>query len=252
MSSAPKKTVALISGANTGIGLEVATQLAKTHGFHVIIGSRHVQAGRDAASALTKDGHAASSVQLDLTSDESIAAAASTIESEFGVLDVLINNAGILIDHVEGITDAYKGLTTRELFRQTFDTNVFGTACLTEAVLPLIRKSDFARIVFVSSIMGSLQESTNQENSWYSIDYKSYDASKAAFNMLALNYARILDGTGALVNVVCPGLVQTKLTNFHPYGTTVELGAQRIVQLATAGKDGETRTFSNRDGKIAW
>ncbi len=244
-----KKIIALISGANTGIGLAVATQLAKNHGYHVVIGSRNEAAGKEAAAALVTDGFAASSVQLDLCSDESIAAAVSWIEHEFGVLDVLINNAGILLDRVREGTEQ---LSTRELFSQTFGTNVIGTACLTEACLPLLRKSDFARLVFVSSRMGSLELSTNKETLYYNIDYKAYDSSKAALHMLALNYARILNDTGALVNVACPGLVQTKLTNYHAWGTSTDVGAQRIVELATAEKGGPTATFSDKDGSIPW
>lgn len=243
--AATKKTIALISGANTGIGLAVATQLARDHGYHVIIGSRNEAAGDEAATALVADGLTASSVQLDLSSDESITAAVSWIEKEFGVLDVLINNAGILIDHD-------KSLSTRELFTQTFNTNVIGTACLTEACLPLLRKSNFARLVFVSSRMGSLSLSTDKETLYYNIDYKSYDSSKAAVNMLALNYARILDDAGALVNVACPGLVKTKLTGNHPLGTSTDAGAQRIVQLATLEKGGPTATFSDIQGGIPW
>jgi NAD(P)-dependent dehydrogenase (short-subunit alcohol dehydrogenase family) len=247
-----KKTIALISGANTGIGRAVATQLAKDHGFHVIIGSRNEAAGNEVAAALVADGFAASAVQLDISSDKSIEAAVSWIEHEFGVLDVLINNAGILLDRPPESTDAHDRLSTRELFSLTFTTNVIGTACLTEACLPLLRKSDFARLVFVSSRMGSLAESKNKETIYYKIDYKAYDSSKAAVNMLALNYARILDDTGALVNVACPGLVQTKLTNYHAWGTSTDVGAQRIVQLATAVKGDPTATFSDRDGIIPW
>jgi NAD(P)-dependent dehydrogenase (short-subunit alcohol dehydrogenase family) len=241
------KTIALISGANAGIGLAVATQLAKDHGYHVIIGSRNAAAGKEAARALVADGFAASSVQLELTSDESIAAAVSQIEKEFGTMDVLVNNAGILLD-----TDPHKRLLTRELFTETLSTNVVGAACLTEACLPLLRKSTLPRLVFVSSRMGSLAESTNKDTVYYSADYKSYDCSKAALNMLALNYARILEDVGALVNVACPGLIQTKLTGFHEYGETTDVGAQRIVQLATAEKGGPTATFSDRNGSIPW
>jgi len=247
-----KETIVLISGANAGIGLAVATQLAKDHGYHVIIGSRKVAAGEKVAAALVADGFSATAVQLDVTSDESIIAATSWIEREFGVLDVLINNAGILLDYVPGLTDAYKSLSTRDLFNQTFSTNIIGVACLTEACLPLLRKSELPRLVFVSSRMGSLSEATNKSTMFYSLDYKAYDASKAALNMLALNYARILDNDGAMVNVACPGLVKTKLTNDHPYGSSTELGAQRIVQLATASKGGPTATFSDRDGSIPW
>jgi NAD(P)-dependent dehydrogenase (short-subunit alcohol dehydrogenase family) len=248
--AATKKTVALISGANAGIGLAVATQLAKDHGYHVVIGSRNEAAGKEVAKELVANGFAASSVQLDLSSDKSIEAAVSSIEQEFGVLDVLVNNAGILLDTLPQGAEGNK--SPRELFTLTFNTNLIGTACLTEACLPLLRKSEFARLVFVSSRMGSLAESKNKETLYYNIDYKAYDSSKAALNMLALNYARILEDTGALVNVVCPGLVQTKLTGFHEYGTTTDLGAKRIVELATAAKGGPTATFSDRDGNIPW
>ena len=246
----PKQTVVLISGANTGIGLAVATQLAKDHGYHVIVGSRKLSAGEEVASAIRADGHLASAVQVDVSSDESIAAAASAIERDFGVLDVLINNAGILLDYVPGLLEAHKGLSTRELFGRTFETNVVGVACLTEACLPLLRKSGAPRLVFVSSSMGSLAMSTDKSKVWYSIDYKAYDSSKAAFNMLALNYARILEEDGAMVNMVSPGLVQTKLTNNHPYGTSTEVGAKQIVELATASKGGPTATFFDNDGSV--
>ena len=247
-----KKTVALISGANCGIGLAVATQLTKDHGYHVIIGSRKAAAGEEVVAALVADGYSASSVQLDISSDESIAAATSWIEREFGVLDVLINNAGILLDYVPGAIEAHKGLSTRELFTQTCSTNLIGAACLTEACLPLLRKSALPRLLFVSSRMGSLSEATNKSTSFYSMDYKAYDCSKAALNMLALNYARILDDDGGMVNAVCPGLVKTKLTNNHPWGSSTELGAQRIVELATASKGGPTAEFSDRDGSVPW
>lgn len=252
MSSTTKKTTVLISGANSGIGLAAATQLAKDHGYHVIIGSRKLAAAEEVASTLTKNGFSASPIQLDITSDESITTALKSISVEFGVLDVLINNAGTLLDAVPGLPEENKNLTTRELFNKTYDTNVTGTAVLTEAFVPLLRKSENPRIVFVSSRMGSVSETTNKSAPYYNIDYKSYDCSKAALNMLALKYARILEPEGALVNVACPGLVQTKLTGMHPYGSSTELGAKRIVELATLAKGGFTATFSDRDGIVPW
>ena len=247
-----KPTVALVTGSNQGIGLAVANQLARDHGYHVIVGSRNAEAGEEVAAALVADGFSASSVQLDLSSDESIAAAASWIEGKFGSLDVLVNNAGVLLDYVPGVLEHYKDLSTRELFNRTFVPNVIGTACLTEACLPLLRKSELPRLVFVSSRMGSLAEATNKSTMFYNIDYKSYDSSKAALNMLALNYARILEPGGGLVNIACPGLVKTKLTNETPYGATPEVGAKRIVELATAVKGSPTATFSDMNGTISW
>lgn len=249
---ATKSTVALISGANTGIGLAVATQLAKDHGYHVIVGSRNMKAGEEVATALVADGYAASAVQLDLSSDVSIAAAISQLERDFGGLDVLINNAGVLLDRSSDDSELAIKLSTRELFDKTFSTNLVGAACLTEACLPLLRKSTVPRVVFVSSRMGSLGEAMNKSTPYYSTDYKAYDCSKSALNMLALNYARILEDEGAMVNVACPGLVKTKLTNHHPWGTSTEVGAQRIVELAVASKGGSTAQFSDRNGSIPW
>lgn len=100
--------------------------------------------------------------------------------------------------------------------------------------------------------MGSIAESYNKETLYYKIDYKAYDCSKAALNMLASQYARILEDAGALVNVACPGLVKTKATKFHPYGTSTEVGAKRIVELATIGKGGPHGTWSDSNGSIPW
>lgn len=238
--------ITLISGANQGIGLAVATRLAKEHGHHVIIGSRDAKLGPQVATSLQAEGYAASSVQLDLTSDASITAAFEAIDKQFGRLDVLINNAGILLD------TKIPEQSQRDLFTQTFTTNVAGTACLTEALLPLLRKSTQPRVVFVSSRMGSLAQATIRDTPFFAIDYKAYDASKAAVNMLALNYARILEDVGARVNAVCPGLVSSNLTNYIQYGTSTYEGAQRIVELATVDQDGPTATFSDKNGEIAW
>jgi NAD(P)-dependent dehydrogenase (short-subunit alcohol dehydrogenase family) len=246
------KTIALISGANQGIGLAAATRIAREFGYQVIIGSRNAENGAKEAAKLRTEGLAVDSVQLDLASDESIERAADYISSKYGKLDVLVNNAGILID--VGVAKANPELPTRELFEKTFSTNVTGTACLTEAMIPLLRKSDQRpRLVFVSSIMGSITESLDQTTAWYEGEYRAYDASKAAANMLAVNYNRILRDVRARVNVACPGLVATNLTKYTAYGSTPEDGARRIVQLATLAEDDETTgTFSNVHGGIAW
>jgi NAD(P)-dependent dehydrogenase (short-subunit alcohol dehydrogenase family) len=240
------KTITLISGANQGIGLATATALARDHGHHVIIGSRNSEAGAKVAKSLTDKGYAASSVQLDLTVESSINAAANYVAKTFGHLDVLINNAGILIDS----SDKYKD--THDLFTQTFTTNVIGTAVLTEAVLPLLRKSTLPRIVFVSSRMGSSTLSKDSTTPWYALECKAYDASKAALNVLGLNYARILAPDGGKVNIVCPGLVATNLSPGVASGVAPEVGAKRLVELATLGKDGLTATWTASDGEIPW
>ncbi|CAI6336077.1 unnamed protein product [Periconia digitata] len=239
-------TITLVTGANQGIGLSTAIILAKQHNHHVIIASRNADAGEKVAASIRNDGASASSLQLDLTSDGSIEAAAKTIEQNHGRLDVLINNAGVLLDGKN------PNQSTRDLFTETINTNVIGTAVLTDALLPLLRKSSQPRVVFLSSRMGSLHQATVTDTPFYAVDYKAYDASKAAVNMLALNYARILDDVGAKVNAVCPQLVKTNLTGYVEYGITTDQGAERVVELATLDQDGPTRTFSDRDGSIAW
>ncbi|KAF2004893.1 carbonyl reductase [Amniculicola lignicola CBS 123094] len=241
--------ITLISGGNAGLGLATAKRLTKEHNHHVIIGSRNAEAGAEVAAELQAEGHSASTVQLDLESDASIAAAAKTIEEKFGRLDALINNAGVLLDTTD------PPLPIRTLYTRTFSVNVFGTACLTEAVEPLLRKSSNPVIVFVSSRMGSLVLSTDSSTLWYKIDYTAYDASKAAVAMLAINWNRRLEDIGARVNVVCPGLVKTNLAGgvgAVQYGVEPYEGAKRVVELATLGKDGPTKTWSATDGDIPW
>lgn len=240
-------TIALVTGANKGIGRAVAIQLARDHGYTVIIGSRQVAAGEALASELQSQGYQASSVQLDLSSDASIGKVVNTIDEQYGRLDVLINNAAIFLD-----ADVPR-LPTRELYHRTFDTNVTGTACLTEALVPLLRKAHGPpRIVFVSSGMASLANATNKNVPWYNLDCISYDCSKAALHMLALNYVRLLEDVGGHVNIASPGLVSTDLTKNTPYGTTPEVGAEHIVELATAGEGAPNATFSGKEGPIPW
>ncbi|KAH6684083.1 putative short chain dehydrogenase family protein [Halenospora varia] len=242
------KTIALITGANQGIGNATATRLAKEHSYHVIIGSRSLSAGQTLVSTLKSQGLSADAVQLDLQSDDSIAAATKYLTETYGHLDVLVNNAGVLLD-VRG------EMNMREMFETTFSTNVTGTAVLTKSLLPLLRAStQRPRVIFVSSRMGSLSESLNKDTAWYAADYQAYDASKAAVNILTANYARILADKEARVNAVCPGLVATNLTGYVSYGTSPEMGATRIVELATVtGNESDiTGTFSDRDGVVPW
>ncbi|GKT55829.1 short-chain dehydrogenase [Colletotrichum tofieldiae] len=239
--------VALVTGGNSGIGEAVVFQLAKIPNFHVIIGSRNKESGSMLADTLKQKGHSASSIQLDLTSDDSILEAVKTIEKRHGKLDVLVNNAGILID---GTPDAFNSI--RDLFRKTFETNVFGAAVLSEAALPLLRKSEYPRMIFVSSQMGSLESSLDENMIFYTTECKAYDSSKAAVNILATNYARLLKDVGGASNAVCPGLVKTKMVGFNDAGSSPEVGAERIVELATAAPGGPTGTFSNREGPLAW
>ncbi|KAJ9156131.1 putative Short chain dehydrogenase family protein [Pleurostoma richardsiae] len=250
MAASTSRPIAFITGANKGIGLAVANILASQHGYHVIVGSRNAEAGEKVAASLRAAGHAASSVQLDLASEPSINAAIRAIDRDFGHLDVLINNAGIFIDPVPGIDRPTPG--PYELFSSTFATNVIGPAVLTEGLLPLLRKAEArpARIVFVSSRLGSLYHASSEENKFP--DWKAYDASKAAVDMLTIQYARVLKPLGIKVNAVCPGLVSTDMTAKTEAGVSPEVGATSTVRMATLGEDGPTGTFTDRDGPVEW
>ncbi|KAL2835326.1 hypothetical protein BJY01DRAFT_223842 [Aspergillus pseudoustus] len=242
--------IALVTGSNQGIGRATAEALASQHGYHVLITSRTLSSAEHVASSLRSQGHKATALELDLTSESSIQTAVETINRDFGALDVLVNNAGILIDHQK---DKYRPW---ELYSKTMETNVVGPGVLTELLVPLLRNapSGLPRIVFVTSSMGSLQMATDKSLPWYPIDYKVYDASKAAVNMLMLNFARVLeeDGGKGKVNAVCPGYVNTNLTGFDERGTSIADGARRVVEVVTAGAEGETRTFTNLSGTLPW
>ncbi|KAL7911415.1 short chain dehydrogenase reductase [Trichoderma velutinum] len=248
MTITPDTPIVLISGANQGVGLAVAKQLAE-YNYHVIIGSRNPANGARASSAISSEGHSSSSVQLDVDSDESIANAVAHISKTYGRLDVLINNAGILLD-----LDQKDYLTTREIFSQTFSTNVTGAVCLTNACLGLLSKSQLPRLIFVSSAIGSIQIASDNSSPDYYSDFPAYRSSKAALNMMALNYYRVLNKDKlAQVDVVCPGLARTNLCTFNEaIETPPSVGAARIVEVATMKIGLPTATFTNKDGAVPW
>ncbi|KAK2606428.1 hypothetical protein QQS21_003121 [Conoideocrella luteorostrata] len=233
--SSTVRPLALVTGSTQGIGLAVTQILAREHSYHVLLGVRQVKNGEIIAGELREEGHQASVIELDLSSERSVAAAIENIEKNYGYLDVLINNAGILIDR-------RPNLSKWDLYATTFTTNVIGAGVLTDGLAPLLlkAKSGPPRIVFVSSIMGSLEVSLDKTTMWYGTDYKVYDASKAAVNMLAVEFARVLDDVGGKSNAVCPDLVSTAMTGFDRRGETAETGATRIVELAVIGHDGPT------------
>lgn len=265
-STQPKPRVALITGANRGIGCAVAERLAQEHNHHVIIGARNLQDGQAVASRLTSQGLHASALQLDITSDESTLAAVQRIQAEHGKLDVLINNAAVFVfDEPSGPQpDGLSAL--RDAYRRTFETNVAGTGVLTEALLPLLCQSDRPRVVFVGSEAGSLRR-TLEDQSGGTVQHKVYRASKTAVHMLAVAFARDpqLRAAGAVVSVVCPGFTATGMTApageevLAAHAATPAVAAQRIVERATvvdAGSGGDdgvgTATFSDRHGAVAW
>jgi len=225
--------VAVVSGANRGIGREVVRQLAGL-GFTTILGSRSLEKGRAAAEGISGEVVVK---QLDVSDDGSVRALADWVEREFGRLDVLVNNAGILYDTWQRALGA-----DLDIVREALETNTFGPWRMCEAFLPLLRRSEHARIVNVSSEAGSLSSMGGGT--------PAYKTSKVALNALTRMLAAELRGTGILVNSVCPGWVATDMGGAG--GRPVEDGAASVVWAATLPDDGPTGGFS-RDGRpLPW
>jgi NAD(P)-dependent dehydrogenase (short-subunit alcohol dehydrogenase family) len=249
------KPVALVTGANKGIGLQIAKDLA-AHGFTVLVGSRNLNHGEPAVKSVGPDAHA---VQLDVTAQSSIAAAAERIRKEFGRLDVLVNNAAIshAVELKPGwaLEDAVKlgraSVVSLDEVRAVFETNVFGVIAVTQAMLPLLREAPAGRIVNVSSGAGSLTLASDPANPLHKMFIPSYSASKTALNAITLAFASDLESTRIKVNAADPGFTATDLNNFQ--GTrTVQQAAREPVRLALLDANGPTGTFSNEDGPLPW
>jgi NAD(P)-dependent dehydrogenase (short-subunit alcohol dehydrogenase family) len=248
------KPVALITGANQGIGLQIAKELAAKN-FTVLVGSRDYARGEEAAKTI--DGEARA-LQLDVTDRASITAAAERVRKEFGRLDLLVNNAAIAHTRRQpGMSvEEYVKLTRPSVvsldeIRAVFETNVFGVVAVTQAMLPLLREAPAARIVNVSSSVGSLTRNSDPAFHYRSIFGPVYPASKTALNAMTLAMAIELESTGIKVNAACPGFTKTNLNNYT--GTqTVEEGAREPVRLALLDLDGPTGTFSNAAGPLPW
>ena len=249
------KPVALVTGANQGIGLQIAKDLA-AHGFAVLVGSRNFENGEAAAKEVGPDARA---LQLDVTDRASIAAAAQRIGDEFGRLDVLINNAAISNTNkragqtVEDFAKATRpSVVSLDEMRAVWDTNVFGVLAVYQAMLPLLRKSPNARIVNVSSGVGSLTRNSDPTFPYRSIFGPVYPASKTALNALTVAMAIELEPEGIKVNAVSPGFTKTNLNGYA--GTeTVEQGAREAVRVALLGADGPTGAFTRWENEtIPW
>jgi NAD(P)-dependent dehydrogenase (short-subunit alcohol dehydrogenase family) len=248
------KPVALVTGANQGIGLQIARDLA-AHDFTVLVGSRNLERGEAAAKEVGRDAIA---LQLDVTDQASIAAAAARIRNELGRLDVLVNNAAISNTGMRpGMSVEEYSESTRpsnvslDEVRAVWETNVFGVLAVTQAMLPLLREAPAARIVNVSSGIGSLTRVSDPAYSYRSIFGPVYPASKTALNALTLAMAIELEATGIKVNAACPGYTKTNLNNYRG-AQTVEEAASEPVRLALLGPDGPTGTFSNAAGALPW
>ena len=223
-------TIALVTGANKGIGLETARQFG-ARGFTVLAGARDDERGLAAERVLRADGADARFVRLDVTDDASVTQAAGWIEREYGRLDILVNNAGIARGNPASETDL-------ALMQEVYEVNVFGVIRVTNAMLPLLRRAPAARIVNVSSEVGSITSQTDPASPLAQMPAGlAYPSSKSALNMVTAMYAKELRDTPIKVNAANPGYTATDL-NRHSGFRSVAEGAEASVYLATLPDDG--------------
>lgn len=246
MLSAMSKRIILITGANKGIGFETVRQLA-AEGHHVLLGARDSDKGQAAVAKLAAEGLRAEAITLDVDSDASIAKAVAHVTEHHGKLDSLINNAGIVLESwgVPATT------TSLEMWRKTFDTNLFALVAVTLAFLPLLHNSDAGRVVNLSSILGSLTLHSDPNSFIYNFKSVAYDTSKTAVNAFTVHLAHELKDTHIKVNAAHPGWVKTELGGDQ---APMELGdgARTSVQLATLPADGPNGAFIHLGEPLPW
>jgi NAD(P)-dependent dehydrogenase (short-subunit alcohol dehydrogenase family) len=240
--------IALITGANKGIGLETARQLAQKN-IHVLIGARDTAKGQVAVQALQAEGYKTDFIPLEVSNEASIKQAAQTVSDRYGKLDILVNNAGINPEYPQGIF-SFEQLSL-EILMQIYQTNVFGPFMMIREFLPLLRKSEAGRIVNTSSSGGSLTDQSNPDSPYYAVNTSGYNSSKTSLNALTVQLAKQLKDSNIKVNSACPGWVQTDMGS-EAAPRTVQEGARIIIQLATLPQDGANGGFFNEDGAIAW
>jgi NAD(P)-dependent dehydrogenase (short-subunit alcohol dehydrogenase family) len=239
--------IALITGANKGIGFETARQLAKSGGVHVLLAARERTKGVEAALKLQGEGLDVEALTLDVTDADSIASAAKDVAKKFGRLDILINNAGIAAD------DMSKKVSEQSLatWRKTFDTNVFGLIAVTQAFLPLLEKSDAGRIVNLSSILASLTLHSDPKSPIYDFKIPAYNVSKTAVNGWTVHLAYELRHTKIKVNAAHPGHVKTDMGGAAAPMEIVD-GAKTSVALALIGANGPNGAYVHMGEPLPW
>jgi NAD(P)-dependent dehydrogenase (short-subunit alcohol dehydrogenase family) len=244
---ASEKRIALVTGANKGLGFEMARQLGQA-GVTVILAARDPLRGEAAAARLRGEGLDVQFLRLDVNNDKDRAAASAFLAERFGRLDILINNAGISEDALGG---GKVSTTAEDTIRRTFDTNFFAPLALTQALLPLIEKSGAGRIVNMSSILGSQTLHADPNSPIYNFKSLSYDASKTALNSFTIHLAHELKDTKIKVNSAHPGWVKTDMgTDAAPM--EIPEGAKTGVDLALLGDDGPTGGFFHLGKTLPW
>ncbi|HLK58557.1 MAG TPA: SDR family oxidoreductase [Chthonomonadaceae bacterium] len=238
--------LALITGANKGIGFETARQLAR-QGMKVLLGARDLTRGEQAATELRQEGLDVVLLQLDVSDPASIQRAAQTIEAEYGKLDILVNNAGIVLEDISKPISQ----TSPEVLHNTFDTNFFGPVELTLRLLPLLRKSDAGRIVNLSSGLASLKRHSDPNDGASQVKALAYNSSKTALNAFTIHLANELRNTPIKVNSADPGWVKTDMGGSAAFLEVAD-GAKTSVWLATLPSDGPTGGFFHLGNPVDW
>ena len=239
-------SIALVTGANRGLGRATAIALAQA-GHHVVIAGRNVSAIECLAQELRADGLAAESLQLDVTDRDSITRAAQTLAERHGRLDLLVNNAGLL---PEATVTTQPAFVDADALIATLQTNVVGVALVLEAFTPLLRRSESGRVVNVSSRMGSLADQLDETSLFHGMVLPAYQASKAAVNSLTAGLSKHLAADGVRVVSVCPGFVQTELTPMN--ADQAPLTAEQAAKTVLGALDASTGTFVDSDGVVPW
>lgn len=238
--------IALVTGATRGIGLETVRQLAQA-GVRTLLAGRDKARAEAAASELEKQGLPVEAIELDVTSGDSIRRAAQEVKQRHGKLDILVNNAGILVDEL----GRKPSEQTLDAWRTTFETNLFAVVETTQAFLPLLKAAPAARIVNLSSQLGSLTLHADPSSSIYAFKVPAYDASKSALNAWTIHLAWELRESPIKVNAVHPGYVQTDMNGGHG-DIDVPTGARSSVDMALLGADGPTGTFTHLGKTLPW
>lgn len=248
------KIITLITGANRGMGFEIAKELGE-QGQHVLLGSRSLVNGQAAAEKLINIGVQAEAVQLDVTSHESVQKAFNIINDKYGYLNILINNAGAAFDQHRS-----PSVLDIEVIHKDFDINYFGLVDVTQQFIPLLKKGQPAKIINITSMMGSLSQALNPNSEVYRASAVGYQSAKAAANMFTIQLAKEFTNNEVAISVnsIDPGIVATSFGGGDPEtakargAKSVNQGVARTIELATNLDDGTTATFSNTSGMVPW